>query len=83
MKPIGVFSDSALLQRLAFLDRTERALYQSILNGAPHAEVAGRLPDAGPRYERLCAAVREVREHMAYVEAELLHRRDAAIARAA
>jgi hypothetical protein len=83
MRRIGVFSDRALLQRLAFLDRTERALYQRILNGAPRAGVAGGIPNAGLPYKRQCAAVREVREHMARVEAELLRRRGAAMSEAA
>jgi hypothetical protein len=69
------FSDSALLRRLAFLDRTERELYQSILHGAPQATAAGLVLKTEPRYARSCAAVRDVREQMERVEAELLRRR--------
>jgi hypothetical protein len=83
MKRMELFSENALLQRLAFLDRAERELYQSILNGAPRAATDGRLPDGEPRYERLCAAVREGREHMARVEEELLRRRGEAMLEAA
>jgi hypothetical protein len=83
MERIGVFSDGALFRRLAFLDRAERELYQSILTGGSRAEAHGPLPNAGPQYERLCASVREVREHMGRVEEELLRRRAAAMPQAA
>jgi hypothetical protein len=80
---MAAFSDSALLRRLAFLDRTERELYQSILNGAPHAKPAGLLPESTPRFARSCAAVRDVRKQMGRVEAELLRRRAMALREAA
>jgi hypothetical protein len=83
MERIGAFSDSALFRRLAFLDRAERELYQSILTGGLHGRPYGRLPNAEPQYERLCASVREVREHIVRVEEELLRRRAAAMPEAA
>jgi hypothetical protein len=83
MQRIGAFSDGALFRRLAFLDRAERELYQSILTGGSHGPSRGRLPNAEPQYERLCVSVREVREHMACVERELLRRRAAALPKAA
>jgi hypothetical protein len=83
MQPIGVFSDRALFRRLAFLDRVERELYQSVLTGGSHGEAHAHLPNAEPQYERLCASVRDVREHMARVEAELDRRRSEAMPQAA
>jgi hypothetical protein len=83
MQRIDAFSDGALFRRLAFLDRAERELYQSILTGGLHGQPHGRRPKADKQYERLCASVREVREHMASVERELLRRRAAALPKAA
>jgi hypothetical protein len=83
MERFVALSDAALLQRIDHLDRAEHQLHQSAMKRVSQGEADGRAVGADLQYQLLSAALKESREHMLRIEAELLRRSAYAIAEAA
>ncbi len=74
MKRFAAFEDSALMARLQRLARTEIDLQERIQTRIREAELERRWVSSDPAYQRLAAALKQVRNELRDTEQEHLTR---------
>jgi hypothetical protein len=74
VKRFAAFEDSALMERLTRLARTEAELQERIENRMRQAELEGRWVPSDPIYQQLASALKQVRSALRETEQEHLTR---------